>query len=502
MPTFFIWQHVRLIHYIVVLLLYDAIATILSNSTSTSTYSFKASIRPQFHELMSKISQGKYTFPPIYIIPISNQFNTRCACSNTTIAYASGHESFHHWLATSYEHTIKTPQSARFYYLPAYSYLCYWHRCPRNSKTLKTDPKSTLTATVSRKLRKLSSDPASPPAFSIGNGRTIYRRRKNNNGNMNTKVSPIDTEQEGYHRNPRWWKDLDKELHRFVSLSNPNNISQRDNDRNETIILDRIFTAALFPHAIPKQFDRHIRNLLDIRYLRLDNSMTPNGRDIFVPYMLNYSEVSTYQKSDNSFHVRARKEQNRISNDQRHYFVFLLSREAGGRNDNLRQWRQHASMHLQSLFFNGTDIQSVVQKVSPKEIALFQSMSNRDFIRVMHQSDFCFVIPGDTSSTSKLYKFLFAGCIPVVFISYPSQLPFARFLDWNQFSVVIRKEVLYSRNEMIKLIERLIRMRSDFEIMRGFRDRIEEVLPFFDWRRQQWPSVYHMVLLELLETDE
>mmetsp|Transcript_4019 Transcript_4019/g.6021 ORF Transcript_4019/g.6021 Transcript_4019/m.6021 type:complete len:158 (-) Transcript_4019:124-597(-) len=121
--------------------------------------------------------------------------------------------------------------------------------------------------------------------------------------------------------------------------------------------------------------------------------------------------------------------------------------------------------------------------------------------RALHTHDLCLVLPSSfaAASSASLYRALFAACVPVLFVSFLRQLPFSRFVDWASFSVVVRVEELFHDASLLALLRRLLALRSDRPLLAQLRRRgalAGRLL--FDWERLQWPSPYHLTLLELL----
>lgn len=144
-------------------------------------------------------------------------------------------------------------------------------------------------------------------------------------------------------------------------------------------------------------------------------------------------------------------------------------------------------------------------------------------------SDFCLVVPGDTASSSRLYKFIFAGCVPVILISSPRLLPFADLLRWRSFSVIVDVSVLYNQSLMQQLHRHLQAFRTlsadegalsselpghggssdirghiasssgvgDALTLPVLRMRLREAQRLLDWSAVDFPSVYHLTLIEL-----
>lgn len=268
-----------------------------------------------------------------------------------------------------------------------------------------------------------------------------------------------------------WWHRLDDDLRRIIA--------------SQTIpgfVLDHTFVVASFPgQTRPVQIiHAALRNVRDMRFFRSDNDMTPNGRDVFIPYAVIRRK---YQPNNSDVTDIA-------SLGKRQHFLTAVCREAAGGGEILRQWR--TTLYQLLMQSRQTDI------ISSSIVA--KDLSPDKFNDALLTSDFCFVIPGDTPSTSKLYKALFSGCIPVIFVSFPTQLPFHSLVDWSLFSVIVYKDILRmpdSAARIDNLLSLLRRIREDEEVLRRWKQRVRRAAPYFDYSRWEYPSVYHLSLLEL-----
>ena len=204
--------------------------------------------------------------------------------------------------------------------------------------------------------------------------------------------------------------------------------------QEEDVVLDRIFIVSTHPHLIPPPIvnglpiNHELRNVIDIRYMRSDNQETPNGRDIFIPYGISFQQFR--ESSPNQ--------------SKRSYFLFALCNEKW--DDRVRKWRVKAY----SLLKNVSD-----------SIVVDTDYDSKKFDTAMKTSDFCIILPGDTTSTSKSWKAIFSGCIPVLFITNKQQLPFERFLDWSKFSIIVLKDILNQRNKFQLLLDKLYNIRNN-----------------------------------------
>ena len=230
---------------------------------------------------------------------------------------------------------------------------------------------------------------------------------------------------------------------------------------------DRTFISSSFPLDHPDNNYREIRHISDIRYLRVDNSLTVNGRDIFIPYFVNNNNNS------GSVELTPRKG-----------FLFVPCKNAIGKIDYYRNWRGKAF--------------DIFKNISESTVTLL--ITEDEFNFQLTINDFCVILPGDTVSTAKLYKSIFAGCIPVVFISYYEQLPFSKFIDCNKFTILIPKEKLNFADEVYSVINRLIEIRNNKILLSQYKKSLSEVSILFDWNNYKWPSVYHFIMLEINES--
>jgi hypothetical protein len=120
------------------------------------------------------------------------------------------------------------------------------------------------------------------------------------------------------------------------------------------------------------------RFVTDSRFLRLDNSLTPNGRDIFVPYLV---DTNHYKPPPST-------------NSSRRDFLFFAICNDIKFNEFKRRWRLRAREQL-------TKLKATLHL---HDVIVEKSVSSNEFDHYMQYSDFCFILPGDTASTAKLYK--------------------------------------------------------------------------------------------------
>eukprot|EP01039_Chlorochromonas_danica_P008668 gene8668-biopygen4394 len=120
--------------------------------------------------------------------------------------------------------------------------------------------------------------------------------------------------------------------------------------------------------------------------------LTPNGRDVFIPYLT---------KPPARFN-------DLMSNDdllgRRKYVLMAPLRECPGLGEVRRLFRTRLYSHLKSLHL--------------EKALISNNMTSVEFDEGMENSLFCLILPGDTPGTAKVYKAIFRGCIPVIFL-YP-----------------------------------------------------------------------------------
>eukprot|EP00981_Chlorochromonas_danica_P009529 scaffold2721_cov181-Ochromonas_danica.AAC.7 len=269
----------------------------------------------------------------------------------------------------------------------------------------------------------------------------------------------------GLHYSLSSWEKLDNFLHSLV-LTNPITTLTHFN-------LDKTFCIDTNPkETIFLQNMNSLRYVQDIHHFRSDEILTPNGRDIFIPYaLLPYPRRSC----DN------------IDQDLSHRQFVLMAplREAGGNGESYRLFRTRLFCQLQQLQLSNALISN--------------NMTIREFDQGMDSSLFCLILPGDTPSTAKLYKAIARGCIPVIFLSYVDQLPFYSFIDWSSFSLYFYKDDINYPDRVNVIVQTIYNISEDRNKLASMRASLAEHAILFDYRRLDWPSVYHLSLLSLFE---
>mmetsp|Transcript_19227 Transcript_19227/g.56648 ORF Transcript_19227/g.56648 Transcript_19227/m.56648 type:complete len:503 (-) Transcript_19227:208-1716(-) len=233
-------------------------------------------------------------------------------------------------------------------------------------------------------------------------------------------------------RHDNWWKELNKHLEGAIEKM----------QSAKPLPLDRYFVASLAPHLGPKRhscsflehaspFDHSkVRTLLSLSWLRVDGDKAINTHQVHVPYVIG-DVFGLLESPTNASGMHVEK--------HRPHFLFVPASRPGGNGrpgDDERDWRARSAGLL--------NLPGVVG--SPNRIQA------ADFNRFMEASVFCASVPGDTMGTSRLYKYMQSGCIPVVFVDSFRTLPFYAVLDWTAFSFPVSVGVLYSEAQMRQVV--------------------------------------------------
>jgi hypothetical protein len=252
--------------------------------------------------------------------------------------------------------------------------------------------------------------------------------------------------------NLQWFNNLDGDLKKFAEQTTLNGFQ-----------LDRVFMPYFYNHFLQRKADDGWRNLLDIRALRPDNEWSTNGREVFIPYVIK-----------NTRNVHKDYFPNKL-------FLTAMCFENNNGMDRKRMWRAKTFLQWKNL----------------SDSFVTNQKNDTEVLVAYHNSDFCVILPGETSSSAELYKAIFAGCIPVIFLSFREQLPFIHYLDWSKFSIIVVKDIINSEKDMKSLVLLLQNIRQNLSLLEAYKRSVREAASLFDYNRIEWPSVYHLTLLEL-----
>jgi hypothetical protein len=266
-----------------------------------------------------------------------------------------------------------------------------------------------------------------------------------------------------------FWAKIEEKVTDFIEKSAPPRFSLD----NSFVVSTNIFRAP-YPHIL---FDR---NLQDIRFLRLDQIYPVNGREIFVPYAI---DARKFPPKPVLLHHNGSSSPTAFV--EKKYFIFAPCNEAPDEGHNrIRNWKPRAFPLLKNV-----------------EDSVIVKNQTSHFNFVMKNSVFCLIFPGDTPSTSKIYKSIFSGCIPVVFVAHMAQLPFHTVLNWFTFSVVVIREVIHSQEEMDKVIHRLRILREDKTHLQHLRENLAVVSDVFNYSRIDFPNPFDFTIITMLDTN-
>lgn len=256
------------------------------------------------------------------------------------------------------------------------------------------------------------------------------------------------------HCDSQWWYGLNEQVAKAHQSNIPSN---------------RLFGACTYPGMSPRFSackDNHERpglfhrmtQLLHMQWLRVTKDVPFASREVVVPYVVNASLVP-------------------FSLEPRMHLLFVPSRNSPGRaGTSFMRWFSHQLLEYPNVV--GGD-----------------NLTSSAFDTFAATSEFCLVVPGDTTSTSRLSKFIFAGCVPVVVTPSPTLLPFSNILNWSSFCVLADTSELVTNQSRAALYQRILEVRDQERLrMRGV---LRDVRRLLDWSIGAFPSVFHLTLLEL-----
>ena len=258
----------------------------------------------------------------------------------------------------------------------------------------------------------------------------------------------------------QWWFGLNEQVAKAHQSSIPSN---------------RLFGASTYPLMSPRRSacaDNHERpglfhqmtQLVHMQWLRVDKDLPFASREVVVPYVVNASRVP-------------------FSLEPRTHLLFVASRDSPGI---IRTGRAAGTGFMRKLSHQMLEYPNVVGG---------NKLNSSAFDTFAATSEFCLVVPGDTTSTSRLSKFIFAGCVPVVVTPSPTLLPFSNILNWSSFCVLADTSELVTNQSRAALYQRILEVRDEERLrMRGV---LRDVRRLLDWSIGAFPSVFHLTLLEL-----
>jgi hypothetical protein len=295
------------------------------------------------------------------------------------------------------------------------------------------------------------------------------------------------------------WKSIDQE------------ISMQTNISSTKFILNRSFMVESWPNitSVIKGVRSGCRNVLDVYHIRLTNHLTISDRNLLLPFY-----------SANAFSNLLKQTLDRKNKDGwRKNFIFY----AGLIHDKQESSIPSATMEIdkyndmlvenrdfEELLFNFWKLYHGPYKKNSK---ILTRISQKDWNDHVANSNFCFVLSGTKvklpskkqstnyddklvfrfgSTIQNLFTFLSMDCIPVLFVASYTDLPLPSFIKWSEIAVLVYQDILFDHDQMSSLLDHLKSVNLE-----TFRKNIIDVKTMLDYRRFEWPSIYHLSLLEL-----
>jgi len=267
----------------------------------------------------------------------------------------------------------------------------------------------------------------------------------------------------------QWWYGLNEQVVKAHQRNIPSN---------------RLFGACTYPLMSPRWSacaDNHERpglfhrmtQLMHMQWLRVDKDVPFASREVVVPYVVNASLVP-------------------LSLEPRMHLLFVASRKSPGVG---WTWTVGSSRHGVHVRRSQSMRKISHQMLEYPNVVGGDNLTSSAFDTFAATSEFCLVVPGDTTSTSRLSKFIFAGCVPVVVTPSPTLLPFSNILNWSSFCVLADTSELVTNQSRAALYQRILEVRDKERLrMRGV---LRDVRRLLDWSIGAFPSVFHLTLLEL-----
>jgi Exostosin family len=148
------------------------------------------------------------------------------------------------------------------------------------------------------------------------------------------------------------------------------------------------------------------------------------------------------------------------------------------------------------------DLFRAVSQLNRTDVFASTDMSHDEYNKGFFRSKFCFVVPGDTISTSQATRAMCGGCVPVFVIDDPRILPFADILYYPSFSLLKSIDQLLGPDEsssiliMDRFLQELEQMTTNgtYEVLRR---NLHQARDFFNYHRFDGRSPYAMAVLSV-----
>eukprot|EP00968_Pinguiococcus_pyrenoidosus_P022086 scaffold3021_cov236-Pinguiococcus_pyrenoidosus.AAC.2 len=142
-------------------------------------------------------------------------------------------------------------------------------------------------------------------------------------------------------------------------------------------------------------------------------------------------------------------------------------------------------------------LKGIIEKDGEKDVHASLSQPHDQYTKLFFESKFCFVTPGDTSSTSQGVRTMCGGCVPIWMYPDVRELPFVQILSYPSFSLLYEPVQLETPEDIHRLVDRLKVLLSSGEYD-GAVENLHMARRFFDYDTTLPASPYGAALASIL----
>ncbi len=364
-----------------------------------------------------------------------------------------------HWLLTKHPCVTSDPEKASFFYLPVYAF--YMHLI---SETKLQEPSISEPLKLLNNMLRNSSNV--DEFFRYADRQTIFEREAMMQSQNRSTVAPQNISQ--LYLNLSVSKDIPSHL--FSSQFTHTLPSSFKSYLYRNQLCDHIFVASRPFYGVDGPYIwqagsghgfRHNTIWLTVevspRYPVYKYLSPKLAKNIVIPYVvtgeLHEAGDLIYRELQSRLDAVGTRKTHikpcRIFCSQNFSQTFIREHFEGGYNNSFER-------PLLSYFAGSTisfrshlkDLMSTMQRSVFKVISHHNSKLDKQLIFMYLKSKFCFVLPGDTHSSKRLFDIIASNCIPVI-ISEQWELPFAD-LPWNTFSLRFSNADLIQNKSIIR----------------------------------------------------
>lgn len=169
-------------------------------------------------------------------------------------------------------------------------------------------------------------------------------------------------------------------------------------------------------------------SLAQATFLVTDHDMKSRyAKDIIVPYFAGYDE-DTVKLSSNT------------SKD-----IFLFFAGSPSSDLRVRVIELFTGANIKVLDKTARKVEKNVpyigNSLSQSIVVASKSMSTAEFFKILYRSKFCLILRGDTTSSSRFFLSINAGCIPII-VSDWIILPYEKIIDYSKFTIQVEESFL------------------------------------------------------------